>query len=212
MLSLQDPRKLGRPSRDQAERISDHVLDTATRLFGERGYAATSIAAIAAAAKVGKHTIYRRYPDKRDLFRSVVRRKAEEILVGDEMHEPAAGPLDTLQALMHRAAKAAVSPDMLAIYRMTVGEARQFPELASIVMRIEGDRLVAHIAALIAAAQRRGELAEGDPEFIARFLIDGVTSFLFHHALAGQAFTGADVTEHVERCWQLFLRGAAPRP
>lgn len=212
MFSCPTNRKLGRPSRDEAERISDHVLDTAARLFAERGYAATSIAAIAAAAKVGKHTIYRRYPDKSDLFRAVVRRKADQILTGglSDGAEPGAA-IEQLRLLVHRAAIAAVSPDMLSIYQLTVAEATQFPELASIVMRVEGDRLIGRVAELVEGAQRDGELTPGDPVFIARFLVDAVTSYLFHHCLAGQPFTLDEVGEHVEKSWQLFLRGAAAR-
>lgn len=213
MFSCHSPKRLGRPSRDEAERISDHVLDTAARLFAERGYAATSIAAIASAAKVGKHTVYRRYPDKSDLFRAVVHRKADQILIGglEDRTEPRSN-LEALRALAHRAALAAVSPDMLSIYQLTVGEAKQFPELASIVMRVEGDRLIGRIAELVAGAQADGDLADGDPVFIARFLIDGVTSFLFHHCLAGQPFTLEEVAAHVDQSWRLFLHGAAARP
>jgi AcrR family transcriptional regulator len=212
MFSCPNTRKLGRPSRDEAERISDHVLDTAARLFAERGYAATSIAAIATAARVGKHTIYRRYPDKSDLFRAVVHRLADRILTGEVDGQTDPGShLDQLHALVHRAAMAAVAPDMLSIYQLTVSEARQFPELASIVMRVEGDRLIGRLAELIAGAQADGALAPGDPTFVARFLIEGVTSYLFHHCLAGQPFTHVEVRDHVEQSWQLFLHGAAGR-
>ena len=43
---------------EQAAATRELVLDAATRLFVERGYAATSIAAIAEAAGVGRSTVF----------------------------------------------------------------------------------------------------------------------------------------------------------
>ncbi|MCJ8355797.1 helix-turn-helix domain-containing protein, partial [Novacetimonas hansenii] len=54
----------GRPDSRMSEELDALILKTATRLFGEQGYAATSVEQIAAVAKVGKQTIYRRHPSK----------------------------------------------------------------------------------------------------------------------------------------------------
>lgn len=212
MFSCSTTRRTGRPSRDEADRISTTVIETAARLFAERGYAATSIAAIASEARVGKHTIYRRYPDKSDLFRAVVHRLADQVLAGDVADQPAElSHLDQLHALVHRAAHAAVSPQMLAMYRMSVAEGQHFPELAAIALRVEDDRFIGHLAELIAGAQAAGDLAPGDPAFIARFLVAGVTGYLFEYCLAGHDVPPEDVETHVERSWRLFLHGAAEK-
>lgn len=209
MLSCPNIRRLGRPSRDEADRISDTVIDTATRLFAERGYAATSIAAIASEARVGKHTIYRRYPDKSDLFRAVIQRLADQVL-SDEPEETGEGlsSLSRLHALVHRAAQVALAPNMLAIYRMTIAEGQHFPELSDIALRVENDRFISRLSELIAGAQEEGALGPGEPAFIARFLIAAVTGYLFEYCLAGNSVTPEETADYVERSWALFLHGA----
>ena len=63
----------GRP-RSEESRLS--ILDTAERLFGENGYAGTSLEAIAKGAGVGKQTIYRWWPSKSHLAADIYERLA----------------------------------------------------------------------------------------------------------------------------------------
>jgi AcrR family transcriptional regulator len=57
-------RSAGRPRDPSVDQL---ILETTLRMLVERGYDAMSIEGIAAAAGVGKTTIYRRYRDKREL-------------------------------------------------------------------------------------------------------------------------------------------------
>ena len=59
-----DDRRLGRP-RDA--RVDAAVLQATRELLAEKGFAATTVEAIASRAGVGKATIYRRWPGKREL-------------------------------------------------------------------------------------------------------------------------------------------------
>ncbi len=57
-------RSPGRPRDPATDRA---ILDTTLRLLREQGYDAMSVEGVASAAGVGKATIYRRYPSKREL-------------------------------------------------------------------------------------------------------------------------------------------------
>src|SRR3984957_10424192 len=81
--------RAGRPPKEQAEALGDHVVEVADALFIERGYGATSMATVASQARVGKQTLYRRFPDKAALFREVVRRRIDAMIV-----TPADGVVD----------------------------------------------------------------------------------------------------------------------
>lgn len=55
------------------------ILDSAIRLFAERGFATTEMDAIAAAAGVAKGTVYHHFKSKDDLFLAAARRTVDEL-------------------------------------------------------------------------------------------------------------------------------------
>ncbi len=58
--------------------IRDHLLDTALRLFNQRGYHATGIDLIIAEGGVAKTTLYRHFETKEDLILAALERRDEE--------------------------------------------------------------------------------------------------------------------------------------
>jgi AcrR family transcriptional regulator len=68
-------RKYHSPLRaDQARQTRARISDAALRLFAERGYAATTIAAVAAEADVSQESVYLSFRDKRGLLEGVIGR------------------------------------------------------------------------------------------------------------------------------------------
>src|SRR5262245_57106007 len=57
---------------DQAQRTRGRVLDAAFRLFVERGYAGTTVAAVAEEAGVSPETVYQSFGGKRGLLEGVI--------------------------------------------------------------------------------------------------------------------------------------------
>ncbi|MFC9898034.1 TetR/AcrR family transcriptional regulator [Nocardia sp. NPDC127579] len=58
------PAERRRPTQDRAKATREHILDTAARLFAERGIPATSTNRIAAEARVSVGTLYRYFADR----------------------------------------------------------------------------------------------------------------------------------------------------
>lgn len=86
----------------------DRVLDAAMRLFGERGYAATSVADIEAAAGLspGSGSLYRHFPSKEALLLAGVRRRIDQgapLRADLETQPPAGTDLATETAAVVRA-------------------------------------------------------------------------------------------------------------
>src|SRR5918994_6537291 len=75
MRGVSNPRRRYDSTRRQAQaaQTRQDILDAAHQLFLERGYAGTTLAAIAQAAGVVVETIYRAYGSKAELFKAVVR-------------------------------------------------------------------------------------------------------------------------------------------
>lgn len=61
-----------RPTRADAVRNREHLLDTAQRLFNERGLDDVSMTTIAEEAGVGKGTLYRHFKNKAELAHSLL--------------------------------------------------------------------------------------------------------------------------------------------
>jgi AcrR family transcriptional regulator len=79
-MSSTSKNKPGRP-RDESlpARRQEEILDAAARLFAERGYAEADVDSLAALLEVGKGTIYRYFPSKRELFLAAVDRGMQRL-------------------------------------------------------------------------------------------------------------------------------------
>lgn len=80
----------------------DSISDTATQLFWERGFDQVTVDEIAAAADVGRMTVFNHFPRKEDMFfdrdeegREVLRQALRE-------RDPQVAPIEALRLLAHR--------------------------------------------------------------------------------------------------------------
>jgi TetR/AcrR family transcriptional repressor of mexJK operon len=103
-------------------------------LFLRKGYAGTTMEEIAEAAGLTKRTVYNNYPDKSALFTQIVTEVmsyAESFARGlhDEFTVGVSGAnlYPTLDGLGRRLALAIMRPDVVALRRLLIGEAREFP-------------------------------------------------------------------------------------
>lgn len=124
-------RRHGRPSNDEADEISNVLMDAALREFVEHGFRGASLDRIAKAAHTFKTTIYRRYATKAALFEGVLLRDnrlfTERFLHDVDCTRPVAEVLRTMAVgLMQQA----LAPDSRAIFALVLAESRRFPELA----------------------------------------------------------------------------------
>jgi TetR/AcrR family transcriptional repressor of mexJK operon len=113
------------------------LLDAARTLFLREGYAGTTMEDIAALAGLTKRTVYNNYADKDALFTQMV---ADVIAYAEEfargLHKEftvgitAANLRATLDDLGRRLALGIVRPEVIALRRLLIGEARAFPALA----------------------------------------------------------------------------------
>jgi AcrR family transcriptional regulator len=116
-------------AQDRAERI----LVEATRLFTENGYAGTRMSDVAAAIGVTKPIVYRYFDSKQVLFEALVRRVlADQVDGACRIIDEYRGPTKPLLNQLVSDARTALSvPGALAPWRIAVGEADRFPDLAA---------------------------------------------------------------------------------
>ncbi len=202
--------RAGRPPKEQAEALGDHVVAVADALFIELGYGATSMATVAARARVGKQTLYRRFPDKAALFREVIRRRLDVMMpAADGSGE--CDPMATLKEMGRRALDVVLDPEFLRLYRIIIAEALPFPELAAAAADHWGSGCVDLCVAAVREAQSRGLCRPGDPETLAQTYLWGVVGEPFLKGLSGEDPTGDDHHARLEQVWTVFLEGALPK-
>lgn len=155
-----------------AAQRKEQLLEVATRLFAERGYAGTTTAQLAKAAGVTEPIIYRHFASKRDLFIALIERTGEEtIRLWEEQLAGADSPAERLRRLI------GVNPMVMdrgrGAYRVIV-QAMTEIEDAKILKAIERHMIALHefVTEQIAQAQRAGAVGDRfSPAIIAWMLL-----------------------------------------
>jgi AcrR family transcriptional regulator len=202
--------RAGRPPKEQAEALGDHVVAVADALFIRHGYGATSMAAVAAEARVGKQTLYRRFPDKAALFREVIRRRLDVMMPATD-ESGACDPMAALKEMGRKALDIVLDPEFLRLYRIIIAEAASFPELAAAAAGHWGSGCVDLCVDAIKEAQARGLCRRGDPMTMAQTYLWGVVGEPFLKGLSGEDPSGQDHHARLEQVWSVFLEGVLPK-
>lgn len=173
------PRSRRRPSaQTSAPRASDPrvvrsraaVIDAAQTLFLREGYAGTTMEQIAALAGLTKRTVYNNYGDKDALFTRIVadvlafaesfaRGLHEEFTVGIT----AVNLRERLDDLGRRLALGIVRPEVIALRRLLIREARAFPNLGAEYFDRAPGQVLDALTSGFAHLARRGLLRVADP-------------------------------------------------
>ncbi len=202
----------GRPSREAARQLGERILEAATELMLEQGYGATSIEAVAARAGVSKRTFYARYPDKAALVQAVVARVVESARPPAGSALPHDASLaDALRAFGSQTLRAALSPRILALYRLIIGESNRFPDLlGAVAMSGARARSVAQLAERMRA--ELPHLEQPQAEFAAQQFLQMLVSLPQLRAMGiGEPMPPTDCDHWVDQTVHLLLEGLKPR-
>jgi TetR/AcrR family transcriptional repressor of mexJK operon len=138
---------------------AESILAAAQRTFLASGFGAVSMDAIARAAGASKATLYAYFSSKEELFGAVVARESERYAQGFS-----AGELDpadveaSLTVIADRFLRLLLSPDVIAINRIIIGEVARFPVLAEIFWEAGPERVRAQLEGFFLRAAEAGTL------------------------------------------------------
>ncbi|WP_445525525.1 TetR/AcrR family transcriptional regulator [Streptomyces cyslabdanicus] len=158
--------------RADAARNRARLLDAAARLVAEHGAAGVTMEAVAAAAEVGKGTVFRRFGDRTGLLRALLdhseRKFQAAFLSGPPPMGPGAPPAERLRAFGCVALRRAAA-DLELQLAADPGPARRFVVPARQVQ-------YAHVAMLL-----RQAVPDADSELLAHTLMGYLEPALIHH-------------------------------
>lgn len=202
-------------SRREANRLSrrEAIIDVAARSFLDKGYAGTSMSAIAANLGGSKGTLWSYFPGKAELFAAVLDRAMDgfqrELL---SILDPA-GPVESVLTRFCRHFLAKIcSPEAVALHRAVAGEAGRFPEMGRIFYERGPGRTRESLAVYLEACMARGQLLCNDAMAAAIHLTGMCLSGCHMQLLVGviDNATPAMRDADVDSALSLFLRAYKP--
>lgn len=118
----------GRPTAVELERRKARVMEVATELFVQRGFAATSLVDIARGAGVATRTLYQHFGDKEAIFREVIFARDASAAIEQPTVEANDTLFDTLKRLGHYAYAVTYRDQSIGLMRLMIAESTRFPE------------------------------------------------------------------------------------
>jgi AcrR family transcriptional regulator len=142
------------------------ILAAATEVFLRDGYLGTSMDEVAALSGVSKQTIYKHFGSKEALFVEIVTSMTNA--TGDAVHNDMPDIADDdvaryLEDYAFRQLSIVLTPNIMQLRRLVIGEVARFPELARVLYERGPQRALGILAAMFARFAERGQLRIGDP-------------------------------------------------
>lgn len=208
------PGRSGRPPNEIAGEVEERILDAARKVFLDRGFEGASIEEIADVARSGKPTIYARFRDKKALFTAAVTRYVIAKQAQLESYSPSGTTIDErLASVGVILLQEALTPEWINLLRLSIAEARRFPDLGGIVIRMTRERGTEIMMRLLGEVAESSEV-ETFPAFdpgrlamTARYFIDLILLPQLMRALSGehQKTLHAEIGPHVSQRVAFFL-------
>jgi TetR/AcrR family transcriptional repressor of mexJK operon len=202
--------KAGRPRACEAEARLQDLMQTAGKLFIEKGYSKVSLELIAREARVAVRTIYVKFGGKAGLFKAIVMSRRAEFFASMENLELSQRPIrDILLDYGLRFHQLVTSPEVVTLHQLVIAEAHTNPELAEAFFDAGPRQTREVLQSFFAREDVRAQMRSDVPldrlavHYLNCLMGDQLKRFLFD-SRCGASEGGA---EQVEQGIDLFLRG-----
>jgi TetR/AcrR family transcriptional regulator, mexJK operon transcriptional repressor len=150
----------------RSERKHRAILEAAQGMFLAGGYLGTNMDELAARSRVSKQTVYKHFGSKEALFVELVTSMTDA--AGDRVHVDIVDPTEAddlpsfLEAYADRQLDIVMTPKLLQLRRLVIGEVTRFPELAEALYEHGPKRAIVTLAAMFERLAERGLLRVDD--------------------------------------------------
>jgi AcrR family transcriptional regulator len=212
--SSTDRRDRGRPQLRPDDETRQIIFEAARHEFATAGFASTSTETVARRAGVSTKTLYRLVPNKAALFEGMVSDRLDRFLSDFGLHVAEDADIETgLNAALMACADLMLDPDVVALQRIILQEAGQFPDLAATFYRNGIARTATALSNWLRLQVKRRLIDLDDVEEAAGILIGMLAGAPQRAALFGGVPlpSRAHVKARVRKCVTLFLHGCDPK-
>ncbi|MCO5066972.1 MAG: TetR/AcrR family transcriptional regulator [Rhizobiaceae bacterium] len=149
----------------RSERKRREILNAAAEVFLREGYVGASMDEIAALANVSKPTVYKNFASKEALFVEVVTSMTNA--TSDHVHNRPLPEVEDVAAYLEeyafRQLTAVLTPQLMQLRRLVIGEVSRFPDLARVLWEYGPQRAMTALAEVFEHLAERGLLSFDDP-------------------------------------------------
>lgn len=163
--------RAGRPTADELERRKVVVMNVATDMFVNRGYAATTLLDIAKVAGVATRTLYQHFGDKEAIFREVIFAR-DTAIIDAPIVEQGEDVFAALMKVARYSFDVALRDRSIELMRLMIAESARFPELMSKVANATFSRFKANVANVFRQLAASGAIPDGDHDQSAELFVD----------------------------------------
>ncbi|MFI7094640.1 TetR/AcrR family transcriptional regulator [Streptomyces lydicus] len=187
------------------------IMEAATAVFMDKGYAGTSMDDIAKLAAVSKQTVYKHFADKEKLFAEIVLATTGRVEAMIDLVADIPADADALEENLLRLARQFVitltQPEVLQLRRLVIANADTFPDLGAAWYEQGFERVLATLAGSFQRLADRGLLRIDDPlmaanHFSGLLLWIPVNRAMFH---GGPQHARAELENHADAGTRAFL-------
>lgn len=206
-----DRRCRGRPQVRPDDETRHLIYEASRREFADKGYAATSIEAVARRAGVSTKTLYRLIPNKAALFEGMVTDRLDRFLSDVNLQVTDRASIDeALYAALMACVDLALAEEVVSLQRMVLQETGKSSDAAGVFYRKGIKRTAIALADWLRAQQSRGLIAISDVEEAAGMLIGMAIGEPQRAAIFGGVPLPArpQMEARIRRCVALFLDGS----
>ena len=200
-------RKRARKARTSAR---ERIATVARDLFVAQGFAAVSVDEIARCAQVSKPTIYAHFGDKERLFLDILETACARLIAPLVSEDARGKPIaEVLHNHALHYARAVLDPEVIALHRLCVGEAKRFPMVSQHYFERGPRTANKALAAFLRERADAGEIHCPDCElaawhYAALVIATERTRLLFH---VDEKPDWAEIDQQTRAAVDLFLRG-----
>lgn len=204
--------KGGRPTREVAARLGEHILDTALGQFIELGADGATMESIALAARVSKRTLYTRFGSRSDLLAAAIGHGAARLVQPIATPIPA-GPLrKRLLYLGSRILDASLAPGLVGLEQLVMWIVDHQPELHDQLYTRIHHAPVSLIRTVLQEAEQAGEPVAESSVAAATLVYDALVSSPRRRILLRLGLENKRKAKlaYLEKTLDLLLGGIAP--
>lgn len=200
--SLAENGRRGRPSAETTRKRMAHLLSVARDIFIRRGYRATTMAEVAAAAGVTKRTLYAWHDDKESLFRACVLEGAQRFPnLEPQTRVDLKTALEDYVVALHKELSRESSYGFGLLF---MREGAEFPSLADYVQQPHSEYLIKPLAAFL----RLHGLEEADSTDRTALFVNMALSPLHNSMMLGVPLPDEEqIKAHGRLCVAIFTEG-----